>query len=97
MSNSAVVIPCAVLGAIAVCMFVFICWWFPRAWAKGQTLDMREFADNVERQRQREIDLEEGANESTNNDTTNVKTSEAAAQNIRVPQKTYTPPIVTSF
>lgn len=95
MSNNAVIVPCAILGAIAVCMFIFICWWFPRAWAKGQTLDMREFADNQERQRQRDLEL--GANESTNEDNTNDEGREATTHNIIAPQKGYVPPMVTSY
>ena len=57
MVNNAVVVPCAVLGSIAVCMFAFIFWWFPRAWARGNAEDMREY-DERRQQREREMDLE---------------------------------------
>lgn len=53
MVNNAVVVPCAVLAVIAVCMFAFMCYWFPRAWAKGQTYDLREYAGRQEPERPR--------------------------------------------
>ncbi|PVH73708.1 hypothetical protein DL98DRAFT_519749 [Cadophora sp. DSE1049] len=46
-----VVVPVAVLASIGVCMFIFMCWWFPRAWAKGDASDRAEF-DEAKRQRE---------------------------------------------
>jgi hypothetical protein len=40
MSNLSIVIPCAVLGSICAVMIVFIWWWFPRTWNKGDKQDM---------------------------------------------------------
>ena len=62
MVNNAIVVPCTVLASIAFCMLAFICWWFPRTWARGQALDMMEYRENAER-RQRERDLELAASE----------------------------------
>ena len=31
------------LGLMAFIMFVFICWWFPRAWSKGNAKQNREW------------------------------------------------------
>jgi hypothetical protein len=39
MANMTIVVPCAVLGSICAVMFVFIWWWFPRAWNKGNKGD----------------------------------------------------------
>lgn len=60
MAVKAFVIPVAVLAAISVCMFAFICWWFPRAWAKGQTSDMREYAETARRRELAMNDIETG-------------------------------------
>jgi hypothetical protein len=57
MPNNSVVIPVAVLAAVCVCMFAFVCWWFPRAWQKGVNADTREVDD---RRRQRELAAELG-------------------------------------
>lgn len=35
MVNQSIVLPCAVLGSICAVMIVFIWWFFPRAWKKG--------------------------------------------------------------
>lgn len=60
MVNNAVVVPCATLAAIACCMLIYICWWFPRAWAKGQTADLREYEARRIAREQMELDLESG-------------------------------------
>jgi hypothetical protein len=44
MVNNAVVVPSAVFGAIAVVCLMFIVWWFPRTWAKGNA-EERMFVD----------------------------------------------------
>lgn len=59
MVNNAIVVPCTVLASIAFCMLAFICWWFPRTWARGQALDMMEYRENAER-RQRDLELAAG-------------------------------------
>ncbi|KAH7395633.1 hypothetical protein BKA64DRAFT_674146 [Cadophora sp. MPI-SDFR-AT-0126] len=51
MVNNAVVVPVAVLSSICVCMFVFMWWWFPRAWARGDASDRAEF-EAAKRQRE---------------------------------------------
>ncbi|PBP17934.1 hypothetical protein BUE80_DR011322 [Diplocarpon rosae] len=51
MVNNAVVVPVAVLAALAVAMLIFICWWFPRAWARGQASDRAEY-DEARRRRE---------------------------------------------
>lgn len=30
-------------------MFLFICWWFPRAWARGTAADRAEYNENKRR------------------------------------------------
>ncbi|KAL2072384.1 hypothetical protein VTL71DRAFT_11727 [Oculimacula yallundae] len=52
MAQKAFIIPVAVLSSICVCMFVFIWWWFPRAWASGDRSDRVEFE---EAKRRREL------------------------------------------
>lgn len=37
-------VPVGVLGAIVVCGFIFILWWFPRAWQHGVNSDNAEVA-----------------------------------------------------
>lgn len=39
MVNKAIVVPCAALGAIVGVGLVFIYWWFPRTWNKGNGAD----------------------------------------------------------
>jgi hypothetical protein len=78
MVNKAIVVPCTVLASIAFCMLAFICWWFPRTWAKGQALDMMEYRENTERrQRQRERDLELAASETATAENTDNPGNEA--------------------
>jgi hypothetical protein len=75
MVNNAIVVPCAVLATIAFCMLAFICWWFPRTWARGHALDMMEYRENAER-RQRERDLELAASETATGENTDVPGNE---------------------
>lgn len=35
MANLSIILPCAVLGGICAGMLIFIWWWFPRTWKKG--------------------------------------------------------------
>ncbi|KAK5682324.1 hypothetical protein LTS10_005450 [Elasticomyces elasticus] len=42
MGRQAWVIPVAVLGAIVALGLIFVWWWFPRAWKKGDKDDMVE-------------------------------------------------------
>ncbi|KAK5722088.1 hypothetical protein LTR17_014436 [Elasticomyces elasticus] len=42
MGKKAWVIPVAVLGAIVALGLIFVWWWFPRAWKKGDKDDMVE-------------------------------------------------------
>ncbi|EXJ72854.1 uncharacterized protein A1O5_04002 [Cladophialophora psammophila CBS 110553] len=58
MVNNAVVVPVAVLAALSVAMFVFICWWFPRHYKKGVEQDMN-IMDN-ERAERNEIHVDMG-------------------------------------
>lgn len=51
MTNTAVVLPVAVLASICVAMFVFMWWWFPRHYRKGVEMDMAE-VDEARRQRE---------------------------------------------
>lgn len=36
-------IPVGVLGGLVVAGLMFICWWFPRTWAKGEAAEKKEF------------------------------------------------------
>lgn len=56
--QQAVAIPVGVLAALAVAMFVFMFWWFPRHWQKGVRMDMAEYD---QARREREAAMEEGA------------------------------------
>lgn len=44
--KSAVALPVGILAALAVAMFIFICWWFPRHYKKGVKADMDEVDEN---------------------------------------------------
>lgn len=59
MVSHTIVIACASLGSIVFVMFAFICWFFPRAWAKGQASDIAEFQATIDRNRQRDLELNE--------------------------------------
>lgn len=48
MVNQSIVLPCAVLGGICAVMLVFIWWWFPRAWKKGNKQDEEAIAMSVD-------------------------------------------------
>ena len=74
MVNNAIVVPCTVLASIAFCMLAFICWWFPRTWARGQALDMMEYRENAER---RQRDLELAASETVTGENTDIPGNEA--------------------
>jgi hypothetical protein len=81
MGNMAVVIPCSVLGAICACMLVFICWWFPRAWARGTAADIEEFERR--RQQERDLELSAGGDESITGD--GPKTATVPRERVYVP------------
>jgi hypothetical protein len=74
MVNNTIVVPCAVLASIAFCMLAFICWWFPRTWARGQALDLMEYRENAER---RQRDLELAASETATAENTDIPGNEA--------------------
>jgi hypothetical protein len=79
-------------------MFAFICWWWPRTWAKGLALDKREYRENAER-RQRQRDLELAASEIPTGENTDIPGSEAEASKMSTPHErsTYVPPPVTPY
>lgn len=50
-------VPVGVLGAIVACGFIFIWWWFPRAWQHGVNSDTAEVAavpQGIDREAQRQ-------------------------------------------
>lgn len=50
-------VPVGVLGAIVACGFIFIWWWFPRAWQHGVNTDTAEVdagAQGLDREAQRQ-------------------------------------------
>lgn len=96
MGNLSVVIPCSVLGAICVCMLVFICWWFPRTWAKGTAEDIQEFEGRRQQQRDLELATSDGDGDSTAGDARG--TGVGSNNMTTVPQvRAYVPPPVTSY
>lgn len=42
MANLNIIMPCAVLGGICAVMLVFMWWWFPRTWKKGNSQENAE-------------------------------------------------------
>jgi hypothetical protein len=44
MASTAIIVPCAVLGSICAVMLVFVYWWFPRTWTKGNKGDTEAIA-----------------------------------------------------
>ena len=91
MVSKAILVPCLVLAAIAVCMFVFIWWWFPRTWAKGQAIDMKQYAENAQRRR----DLEMVASETATGEHTDIPGT--GAHKIAQLRSTYVPPAITPY
>ncbi|KAH7370010.1 hypothetical protein BKA65DRAFT_544740 [Rhexocercosporidium sp. MPI-PUGE-AT-0058] len=89
MVNNTVVIPVAVLASICVCMFVFMWWWFPRAWARGDASDRAEYD---ERKRQRELAEETAVG---SGDDTGIELGERTPRNtgVRVAPVGYVPPV----
>ncbi len=72
-------------------MFVFICWWFPRAWARGTAAEHAEY-DEMKRRRQL---AEEAAGASGDAD---VELSDGGGKNPGVtvtpqPKSNYVPPV----
>ena len=52
MTNTAVVVPIAVLASIVAVSLVFVWWWFPRTWAKGNAEERAIIdAERMERER----------------------------------------------
>lgn len=49
--QQAVAVPVGVLAGLAVLMFIFMFWWFPRHWQKGVRMDMEE-VDQARRERE---------------------------------------------
>jgi hypothetical protein len=76
-------------------MFAFICWWFPRTWAKGTAEDIREF--EARRQQQRDMELAASAGESTTGDILS-KEVEIGGKKISVPLvRNYVPPPIATY
>ena len=55
MGSTSWAVPVGVLGAIVVVGFLFVWWWFPRAWNRGVTKDQEEvnMVSGEEREEQR--------------------------------------------
>ena len=49
MVKNSVVIPIATLSAIVVAGFIFVWWWFPRTWKKGNETEL-DIMDEEQRQ-----------------------------------------------
>jgi hypothetical protein len=63
MVNNSVVLPVAILSAVAAAMLVFIWWWFPRAWDRGTAQDRADIDAELRRReavRRANIDAESG-------------------------------------
>ena len=94
MVNNAVVIPSAIFATLAVCMFIFICWWFPRAWASGQASDIREYEQRL--RMERELAARETGSDETH-DLSNVGGDAGTVAKPQVVRSTYVPPAVTPY
>lgn len=46
MGNTTIALVCGLTGGLALAMFIFICWWFPRHWKKGNAADMAEYEED---------------------------------------------------
>jgi len=74
---------------MALVMFIFICWWFPRAWSKGNAIQNREW-DEINRQRRAAEEAAAGTDtELTGWDGKNTDMSKV----VQKPTTTYIPPV----
>lgn len=47
---------------MAICMFIFICWWFPRAWSRGNAIQNASYDEQrIQRQQAAQRVLDEEA------------------------------------
>lgn len=80
------------LSAMAFCMFVFIWWWFPRAYARGQALQRAEWDEQrIRRQLAEQRALEEEHSSTELADEVRPKTAEASKT--QMPPPAYVPPV----
>lgn len=113
MSATTWALPVGILAGLCVLMFIFIWWWFPRAYRKGVKADMdrvdedRRNRDAIEAA-QRDLEMQADANAAleTNGGTGTdapppdyTKTAGEGGQTVTAPPRTfkYTPPAYTSY
>ncbi|KAK0101593.1 hypothetical protein ONS95_006756 [Cadophora gregata] len=89
-NNTKVIVPVAVLASIGVCMFIFMCWFFPRAWAKGVASDRAEFD---EAKRRRELAEETAVGSETDVELGDVGGNRTAGRAVPQMPARYVPPV----
>ncbi len=90
MVNNAVIIPIAVLSAIVGVSLIFVWWWFPRTWNKGNAEDRRDIEEHL--RQQREI-LARRQQEAQTNEDDNVEAQLPAVKMPPVAPRNYVPPV----
>ena len=91
MVNNAVVIPIAVLSAIVGVSLIFVWWWFPRTWNKGNAEDARDMEQHL--QQQREILARRQAAAESEDANADVEMQNPAVKMPPVAPKNYVPPV----
>ena len=89
MVNNAVIIPIAVLSAIVGVSLIFVWWWFPRTWNKGNAEDRRDIDDHLQQQREILARRQEAA-ESEDGD---VEMQNPAVKMPPIKPRNYVPPV----
>lgn len=74
---------------MALVMFIFICWWFPRAWSKGNAKQNREWDVRIQANREAE---EAAAGRDTVLEGLDGKDTDMSKV-VQKPRTTYIPPV----
>lgn len=80
------------LGVLALAMFIFICWWFPRAWSKGQAKQNKEW-DEINRQRREREEAEASTDVELGDTAGNPVNADASKTTAQPRTTTYVPPV----
>lgn len=73
-------------------MFIFICWWFPRAWSKGQAKQNKEW-DEINRQRREREEAEASTDVELGDTAGNPVNADASKTTAQPRTTTYVPPV----
>lgn len=92
MTNTTVGLVCGLTGGLALAMFIFICWWFPRHWKKGNAMDIAEYEEE-KRAREAYFAMIAEQRAAAERDGKTVDASQLEAGVAKPPPRVYVPPV----